>query len=111
MKHAKIKSNTLIQVHFNDIRTPTKMTYMVYIDGKPIVLEDANADKNSLVEIRELAGFKGEPDGNHNFESEMKESNYEAVYNWYYEVVNKNFPTPFTDLDIPNHFFDLGILE
>ena len=111
METTKITDETTIQVHFNHPNNPTKMTYMVYLDGKPIVLEDCSADKNDLNDIRELAGYEGEPDPYHDYESEMIESDYEAVYNWYYEVENKNFPNPFTDDDIPNHFFTMGILE
>lgn len=111
MKTSKITNETIVQVHFNDINVPTEMTYMVYIDGKPVVLADEGADKNALVDIRELAGFEGEPDPYHDYESEMQESDYEAVHNWYYEVKNENFPIPFTDDDIPSHLYELGILE
>lgn len=111
MKTSKITNETIVQVHFNDLHAPTELTYLIVIDGKPVVMGDYKTDKNELVEIRELAGFEGEPNSDHDFENEMSKSNYEAVHEWYYEVQNGNFPQPFTDEDIPDHFYELGILS
>lgn len=103
MKNSKITNQTIIEVHFDNLSSPDVMTFMAHIDSTPMVLAAEDADINSLVDIRELAGFKGNPGSYHDYSEEMKEREHEEVHTYYYEVKNENFPIPFTDDDIPTY--------
>ena len=97
-----LNNDSTIQIHFNDVMNPTEMTFATYIDSKLVVLRDEHADRNDIEDVAELAGCTID---------DAKESREESLYLYFFEVKNANIGTPFTDSDIPEHFFKLGILN
>lgn len=96
----ELNNNKIIQVHFNNDRLATEANYATYINGKFVVLVDESGiDMNDIEDIKELS-----------HDGVRYESTEEHVHPYYYEIKNGDFPTPFSDNDIPEHFFKLGIL-
>lgn len=91
-----LTNESIIRVYFNDLFAPTSKVYVTSDNnGRLTVLSKDDADKNCLVDIRELAGFPGVPTPEHEYENEMKFDNNGFLYQWYYEVKNGEFPMPF----------------
>jgi hypothetical protein len=95
-----ITPTTTIQVHFNDLENPSEKTYACYIHSNLVCLLDLPTNKEEMQHIQSIARNK-----------QAKESNEEPLFLYYFEVENRDFENPFTDSDIPEHFFKLGILN
>lgn len=98
MKNVFITRDSIIRVYFDDVQAPTRMEYVVEVNGKLIGLHEQGADMNDLVDIQEMA------------QGGLQECRDENFYLNYYEVENAKFNTEFTDKDIPVRYFDLGTL-
>lgn len=75
-----VASDDKIGVHFNDMRTPTKIQY----SWNGILLSENNADMNDLEDIKELSG-----------QDIAMYSDIEGLYAYTFYVTNCEFASPF----------------
>lgn len=81
----KFKDNTIINVHFNNLNTPSAMTFSVEIDGTLQAIEDWRCSENDLEKIKEIA-----ISGPHR-------STEEYLHPDYFRVKNADLGDPFTN--------------
>ena len=86
-----LRENLIIQVHFDSLDNPTRVTYAAYIDDYFVVLADEDATDENIEDIKT---------------SEIKMSNEESVYPYFYEVSNSDpkMVTPFVDEDLNDYW-------
>jgi hypothetical protein len=87
-----ITSESVISVHFNDEKYPTKMQFSTMIGEQLVILYEQGADSNDLEEIKEIANSGSYYEKN------------ESLYFHTYDVKNSSLGTPFLNSEIPSHY-------